>query len=79
MKMLNFASLDPEITGTGRKGLGNASEKDREIWEKFHKNWEEQVSKNEDFFQDLFSEENDIKIYEAVDKTTISQSRVVPS
>ena len=39
MKLVNLASLDPAITGTGRKGLGNASEGDRRIWEEFHSDW----------------------------------------
>lgn len=40
MKMLNIASLDPAITGTGRKGLDGASKLDEEIWEEFHADWE---------------------------------------
>lgn len=40
MKLVNFASLDPAITSTGRSGLCNASSLDREIWEEFHADWE---------------------------------------
>lgn len=40
MKLVNFASLDPAITESGRKGLGNASALDHEVWEKFHADWE---------------------------------------
>ncbi len=40
MKLVNFASLDPAITSTGRSGLGNASSLDREVWEEFHADWE---------------------------------------
>lgn len=40
MKLVNFASLDPAITSTGRKGLEGASKLDREIWEEFHADWE---------------------------------------
>jgi hypothetical protein len=40
MKLVNFASLDPSITSTGRKGLSGASTRDREIWEEFHADWE---------------------------------------
>ncbi|MCK9387427.1 MAG: HNH endonuclease [Sulfuritalea sp.] len=40
MKLVNFASLDPAITTTGRTGLGNASALDREIWDEFHADWE---------------------------------------
>jgi putative restriction endonuclease len=41
MKMLNLASIDPAITGTGRSGLGNASALDRSVWDEFHANWEQ--------------------------------------
>src|SRR6266481_5494837 len=40
MKLGNFASLDPEITRTGRTGLGNAGSLDKEVWAEFHANWE---------------------------------------
>lgn len=40
MKLVNFASLDPAITTTGRTGLGNASALDREVWDEFHTDWE---------------------------------------
>ena len=40
MKMLNFASFDPMIIDSGRHGLGNASNADREVWQEFHKDWE---------------------------------------
>jgi predicted restriction endonuclease len=41
MKMLNFASLDPMIINSGRHGLRNASNADKDIWQEFHQNWEE--------------------------------------
>jgi predicted restriction endonuclease len=41
MKLVNFASLDPSIQNTGRKGLGNASAGDKRIWDIFHNNWEQ--------------------------------------
>ena len=41
MKLVNFASLDPAITSTGRHGLGNASSADKKIWDEFHKDWEQ--------------------------------------
>jgi hypothetical protein len=40
MKLVNFASLDPAITSTGRKGLKGASNLDREVWAEFHADWE---------------------------------------
>lgn len=44
MKLVNFASLDPEIVNSGRTGLGNASAMDRLIWEKFQRNWDAEIS-----------------------------------
>src|SRR5688572_18705410 len=40
MKLVNFASLDPAITESGRKGLGNASDLDRDVWKEFNSDWE---------------------------------------
>lgn len=40
MKLVNFASLDPAITSTGRTGLGNTGLLDKEIWAEFHADWE---------------------------------------
>jgi predicted restriction endonuclease len=40
MKLVNFASLDPSITGSGRKGLSGTSSLDRRIWNEFHTDWE---------------------------------------
>ena len=40
MKLVNFASLDPVIIASGRKGLDGASKLDREVWAQFHADWE---------------------------------------
>ena len=40
MKLVNFASLDPAITSSGRSGLSGASRLDREVWDEFHADWE---------------------------------------
>lgn len=40
MKLVNFASLDPAIVASGRKGLAGASKLDRAIWAQFHADWE---------------------------------------
>lgn len=39
MKLANFASLDPKITETGRKGLVGATALDRQVWAEFHSDW----------------------------------------
>jgi hypothetical protein len=40
MKLVNFASLDPSIVNSGRKGMGNASALDRKVWDAFQADWE---------------------------------------
>jgi putative restriction endonuclease len=47
MKLCNFASLDPKITGSGRKGLDGASNLDKLIFAKFHNNWSNLVTEAE--------------------------------
>jgi putative restriction endonuclease len=44
MKLVNLASLDPEIVNSGRSGLGNTSALDRQVWERFQNNWDEEIS-----------------------------------
>lgn len=46
MKLVNFASLDPAITSSGRRGLGNASQADRDVWDEFHANWDDLVEQS---------------------------------
>ncbi len=39
MKLTNFASLDPKIISTGRKGLIKTSKADRDIWDEMTSGW----------------------------------------
>lgn len=43
MKLTNFASLDPTMSSTGRKGLENASAADRALWQEMQEDWQEFV------------------------------------
>lgn len=52
MKLVNFASLDPAILTTGRKGLSGASANDKKIWTKFHDNWENLIEEKTDLKTD---------------------------
>ncbi len=56
MKLVNFASLDPAITSTGRAGLGNAGALDREVWAEFHADWEKLAVECELLRRDLDTE-----------------------
>jgi putative restriction endonuclease len=57
MKLVNFASLDPSITRTGRKGLSGASKLDRDVWAEFHADWERLAVECEQLLQHLLHEQ----------------------
>ena len=40
LKLVNLASLDPQIRASGRRGMGNASSLDKAIWEELHQKWD---------------------------------------
>ena len=40
MKLVNFASLDPQIIASGRAGLSGASNQDRTLWAELQDNWD---------------------------------------
>jgi putative restriction endonuclease len=47
MKLSNFASLDPKIIDSGRKGLDGASKLDRQVFTSFQSNWTSLVDESE--------------------------------
>lgn len=47
MKLGNFASLDPVVTDSGRKGLSGASKLDQTVFNRFSANWTDLVSETE--------------------------------
>ncbi len=40
LKLVNFASLDPELKGRGVGGMRNVSHVDQAVWEEFYGRWE---------------------------------------
>lgn len=40
LKLVNLASLDPQIVASGRSGMGNASKLDESIWQELQNNWD---------------------------------------
>ncbi|MDX2152743.1 MAG: HNH endonuclease [Bryobacteraceae bacterium] len=53
MKLCNLASLDPQITASGRVGLRGASRLDREVWGAFHADWTQLAAESEARFETL--------------------------
>lgn len=41
LKLVNLASLDPQIVASGRSGMGNASKLDEAIWQELLVDWDE--------------------------------------
>jgi len=46
-KLVNFASLDPKLKERGIKGMSNASNLDREVWNEYMQNWDQQFIESE--------------------------------
>lgn len=40
LKLVNLASLDPQIVASGRSGMGNASKLDESLWQELQSNWD---------------------------------------
>ena len=40
LKLVNFASLDPQVRASGRAGMSNASQLDRQIWDELNGDWD---------------------------------------
>ena len=80
MKLVNFASLDPAIQSRGRKGLGNASNADKEIWREFHNDWEKLTTECEILLLNntlsVVTEENELPNYTGETHDVIVAARV---
>ena len=54
MKLVNFASLDPQVLASGRKGLSGASREDRTFWEELQNSWDDLAIQAADAYQRAF-------------------------
>lgn len=79
MKLVNFASLDPDITNSGRTGLSNASTMDRMVWDEFQSDWDTEISKATDelgVIADTTAETLDEELPSPVDTTRITEVEI---
>ncbi len=88
MKLTNIASLDPAITGTGRKGLEGASAADRAMWVEMQADWDRFAIQSQQAFSqitaigdpELAADDEDIADaaadYEGTNKTITSTARI---
>src|SRR5687768_10145206 len=62
MKLTNFASFDPYHQARGIKGLQNASQADRNLWNEFTSNWDNLAIESETIYAQLQGEDAVIKV-----------------
>ncbi len=62
MKLCNFASLDPVLRLSGRKGLEGASALDKTIWNEFHADLNQTVPASEGALRKLFEADEDSEL-----------------
>jgi len=83
-KLVNFASLDPSITSTGRKGAVNASKLDKATWDEFFNNWDDLAYLSEELrakhlhvpIENLIPKEEEITFAEGKTKERLVKVRV---
>ncbi len=85
LKLVNFASLDPAIRASGRKGMGNVSAADRAIWEEFQGDWNKLVAESQQVLEQIggfpveevgISEQVEPLIEEGQTREVITQGRL---
>ena len=79
MKLGNIASLDPEITSTGRRGLTGASLADQAMWDEMHNNWEAFAFDSEQALQAVQAGGEDSDELTEVDDAPVGEDRIVTS
>lgn len=77
MKLCNFASLDPKITESGRKGLTGASKLDRTVYAEFGQDWSGLVARAEVLWASQVEPSPDIEKPNRV-KDSVSEFRFEP-
>ncbi len=78
MKLCNFASLDPIVTASGRKGLPGASDLDRELWKEFLQTPTTVIPVSEELFHKLFSANEADEVEVIKDKGVKVARRTIP-
>lgn len=68
MKLVNFASLDPSITDSGRRGLRGASALDRQVWNEFHADWGRLAVECEQLRAALSEAKDEVATRQAIDE-----------
>ena len=81
LKLVNFASFDENLQKRGIKGMSHAGKKDKEIWDKFHNNWEDLVFESEILYEKykgetIYKDEEGLTVLEGRDIDRIVKTRL---
>ena len=52
LKLVNFASLDPQVRASGRRGMGHASHLDGEVWAELNTDWDTVATEAAEYFDE---------------------------
>jgi predicted restriction endonuclease len=52
LKLVNFASLDPQVRASGRSGMGHASHLDEEVWAELNTEWDTVAAEAANYFDE---------------------------
>ena len=74
LKLVNFASLDPELKKIGIKGMSNHSKLDEIIYNEFHNDWETLLVESESLLE-IFNEQKEEELI-SIDKLKIGKDRI---
>lgn len=78
LKLVNFASLDPELKKRGIKGMSSHSKQDKLIFEEFSTNWEKLVLESELLLEKLHHQKlEEIDVKQIIEKTGEEKLRLV--
>jgi putative restriction endonuclease len=73
LKLVNFASLDAKHHARGVKGMSNHSKRDKEIWKKYHNNWDVLAFAHSDLDKQPVE---DIDTVDSTSRTTLVKIRI---
>ncbi|WP_299455971.1 HNH endonuclease [uncultured Microscilla sp.] len=76
-KLVNFASLDPDLQKRGVKGATNVSKLDRTIWAEFYQKWDSLVLQEEQISQSHLMIESDQPDEHLINSKTVGEDTEV--
>ena len=79
MKLTNLASLDPQITASGRKGLPGASGLDRSVWGELQTDWDATALAAAASYAELLGTSAEAPLDEGPDVWTFDEGKTRPA